>query len=259
MLPAFHVPTSAFGLCAAAAQSFNCLAYANEYANPTAYSKFSKAAAAGGATMLGSQAGMLAIYVPPAAVSALALATAPVANGREGVVALLLLVHFAKRIGEVLCVHRYSGQMVRSTAGFIGAFYSLVVLIVVSQQRAVPASVYTAATLPAALGLYTVGQAGNLLHHQLLARMRTTSEAKKPAYSIPTGGLFGLCATPHYAFEVLAWLGIALAAQQLNALLAALGMASYLAGRAVATSRWYREQFGEAWPSSRKHMVPFVF
>ena len=37
------------------------------------------------------------------------------------------------------------------------------------------------------------------------------------------------------------------------------GLASYLSGRAVATTLWYRAKFGKAWPAHRRHLVPFVF
>ena len=57
----------------------------------------------------------------------------------------------------------------------------------------------------------------------------TPHQAK--AYSVPQGGLFPLVATPHYLFEIVAWLGIALAAQQLNALLVTAGMAAGSARR----------------------------
>ena len=73
-------------------------------------------------------------------------------------------------------------------------------------------------------------------------------------FLVPQGGRHAYLFT-----ELLAWLGVALAAQQLNALLVACGMASYLSGRAVASTRWYRQRFGEAYPASRKHIVPFVF
>ena len=151
-----------------------------------------------------------------------------------------------------------------------------------------PAALYAApasvAFLPIALTLFAVGQLGNLYHHVLLARMRKpevtenmevvatpiTAEALGSAppttvtpsistYKVPSGGLFSLVTMPHYFFEVVAWLGVALAAQQLNALLVAGGMASYLSGRAVASTRWYKQRFGKAYPASRKHMVPFVF
>ena len=87
----------------------------------------------------------------------------------------------------------------------------------------------------------------------------TTGTPSMSTYKVPSGGLFSLVTMPHYFFEVVAWLGVALAAQQLNALLVAGGMASYLSGRAVASTRWYKQRFGKAYPASRKHMVPFVF
>ena len=81
----------------------------------------------------------------------------------------------------------------------------------------------------------------------------------RTAYVVPAGGWFDYVAAPHYFFEIVAWFGLALATQQLNAYLTAAGMASYLAGRAVASTRFYRERFGEGYPASRRHLVPFVF
>ena len=125
-----------------------------------------------------------------------------------------------------------------------------------------PRDAYVAALLPVGLALYAIGEAGNLYHPARLARRRrpkeqatmlrgmsalalaatpTTAEAlaavpetpKQSAYSVPQGGLFDVGAMPHYFFELCAWLGVALVAQQLNALLVFGGMASYLGGRAV--------------------------
>ena len=64
---------------------------------------------------------------------------------------------------------------------------------------------------------------------------------------------------PHYAFEIVAWLGVALASGEAHAFLVAASMTSYLGGRAVATTRWYEKKFGAAWPADRWHMVPGVF
>lgn len=92
------------------------------------------------------------------------------------------------------------------------------------------------------------------------AEMLASADAPTPSkYAIPTGGLFALVTMPHYFFELCAWLGVALVAQQLNALLVFGGMASYLSGRAVATTRWYVARFGKAWPVRRRHLVPFIF
>ena len=214
------------------------------------------------------------------------LATAPPDAGRASIVAGMLTIHFAKRVGEVLCVHKYSGSMGPACYG-ISVFYSLLALLISVQTQHVPLSLYAAAgsqaALPIALAMFTVGQAGNLYHHWLLAQMRTTPESGAQqqvdatpgtstamegvppstkalkVYSIPTGGLFDLVTTPHYLFEIIAWLGVALASQQLNAVLVAAGMASYLSGRAVASTRWYKGKFGDAYPSGRRHMVPFIF
>jgi len=267
--PLLHAPTSTDGLCIAGLQCLNLLAGVNEIASPTPYSKFAADDKAKSAGMIPSKLGMLGIYVPPAAAAAAALAidVGSAGNGRETIVAGLLLTHFGKRVAEVLCIHRYSGSMASGTAGFIGTFYSLIVVLVAWQQRAVPASLYVGAdpVLGVALALFAIGQAGNLYHHWLLSTMRrpTSGSAASPSgvstYQIPTGGLFPLVTMPHYLFEIIAWLGIALATQQLNAVLVSGGMASYLTGRSVATTRWYKEKFGKAWPESRKNLIPFVF
>ena len=36
-------------------------------------------------------------------------------------------------------------------------------------------------------------------------------------------------------------------------------MASYLSGRAVASTRWYKDTFGAAYPAERRHILPFLF
>ena len=280
----FHAFTDTFSLVVTGVQCLNLFAGLNEVKAPTAYSKF----ASKSALSIPSLYGMLVIYTPATCAAAYCVATAGDSNGRERLIAAMLLGHFAKRVAETLFVHRYSGSLDGGVGGFIGTFYALLTLLITAQQAAVPRDAYVAALLPVGIALYAMGEAGNLYHHALLARMRrppkeqatmlrgmsalalaatpTTAEAlaaapetPKSAYSVPHGGLFGVVAMPHYFFELCAWLGVALVAQQLNALLVFGGMASYLGGRAVATSRWYRAQFGAAWPEGRRHLVPFVF
>jgi hypothetical protein len=270
MLPALYCPTSTAGLAIAGVQCLNLLAGLNEVASPTPYSKFSASSSplAAVGSDVPSKTGMLIIYAPPAATAAAALAFAPTVNGREVIVASLLLVHFAKRVLETLFVHKYSGSMKAATATFIGVFYSLVSLLITTMQLAVPPALYAGAggELGAALALFCIGQAGNLWHHWLLADMRkperkleASADGTVSQYTIPSGGLFDLVTMPHYLFEIIAWFGIALAAQQLNAVLVACGMTSYLSGRAIATTRWYKDKFGDKWPAQRKNLVPFVF
>jgi hypothetical protein len=106
--------------------------------------------------------------------------------------------------------------------------------------------------------------AGNLYHHYLLANLRSGNDSKKTdgekKYVAPKGGLFNYVAAPHYFFELLGWLGIAVVAQQMNAYLVFAGMTSYLSGRACSQNEWNRSKFSEAdWPASRKNVIPFIF
>jgi len=285
MLP-LHVPTDTFSLVITGLQCLNLGAFANEMKAPTPYSKFAAdLTAAGNKAVLPSRQGMLCIYLPALCTSVACLATAPGGNGREVLVGSLLVAHFAKRVMETLFVHEYSGNTSAAVAGFIGVYYALTSLLVLKQQAGVPSELYATggsdATLAIGLAAFAVGQAGNYYHHVRLAWMRrqpassavavpkapTTATAlaleqpvaQRSKYMVPTGGLFDLVTMPHYLFEIIAWFGIAMCCQQLNAVLVALGMTSYLSGRAVATTQWYKERFGKEWPSERRNLVPYVF
>ena len=109
------------------------------------------------------------------------------------------------------------------------------------------------------IGLFAIGSLGNFYHHFLLAKLRT-KKTKDSNYVAPRGGLFEFVAAPHYLFELVAWLGIAVAAEHLNAFLVFLSMSSYLGGRSMAQNAWNQKQFSsQDWPTSRKNMVPFLF
>ena len=144
------------------------------------YSKFADKATA----KVPSQTGMLIIYVPAMVTAGAMLATAPQVNGREALVAGMTLVHFAKRVFEVLCVHKYSGNM-GPMCYFIGTYYALLTLLITVQTQNVPPSLYAAAAsqaaLPIAIGLFALGELGNLYHHVLLASMRKGTGAQATA------------------------------------------------------------------------------
>jgi len=232
--------------------------------NNAGYSKFANPAAN---FKVPSRLGMVILYSPALLVSLRYLQTAPNVNGRESITAMLLSAHFGKRVLESMFLHRYSGTMNGDFLLPISTSYALTAALVAHQQRSVPSYSNTAIDqkmLGLGLLFSVVGQLGNLYHHWLLANLRSGPAISKgdgnaqSKYVIPRGGLFRFVTTPHYFFELIAWLGIACTAQHLNAFLTVADMLSYLAGRSVATTKWYKSKFPD-YPSERKNLIPFLF
>eukprot|EP00928_Gymnodinium_smaydae_P048097 TRINITY_DN32136_c0_g1_i1.p1 TRINITY_DN32136_c0_g1~~TRINITY_DN32136_c0_g1_i1.p1 ORF type:complete len:260 (+),score=23.07 TRINITY_DN32136_c0_g1_i1:53-832(+) len=208
-----------------------------------------------------SRLGMLLLYSPAFAVSLKYLQSSPLAigNGREKITASLLALHFGKRVFEVMCVHQYSGTMDGDFLVPISASYALTAALIAHQQRQIEAYTHPLAkvSLGVGVGLALLGQLGNLYHHILLSKLRAGKSASE-RYVIPVGGLFRYVTMPHYFCELVSWLGLACVTQQLNAFLTVADMLSYLGGRSVATTRWYKSKFAD-YPSERKHLIPFLF
>jgi len=166
---------------------------------------------------------------------------------------------FFKRCLEVAFVHHYSGTMPKDNANGIGIFYTLITALVALTATPL-ADIQSERLLQIGLVLFAIGELGNGYHHYLLRMLRQTKRSNDRNYVPPAGGLFSVVATPHYFFELTAWYGLACVSQQLHAFLAAAGMTSYLAGRAVRTNQMYRETFSkEEWPRSKKALVPGIF
>lgn len=228
--------------------------YASETSSATPYSKFSTLASGAGVT---GRTGMLIIYAPSLILLGWLIRAAHLSSSRDLLVKGLLLVHFLKRVLETLFVHKYSGSVSLATSSFIGVYYSLVSALLASLHCNQPSD-------PAALlgvGLFVVGQLGNLYHHVLLSNLRgpkAPSGDRKSAYVVPRGGFFEYVAMPHYFFELVAWLGVAVCTQHLTALLVVTSMASYLAGRSVSTTKYYLKNV-KGYPTTRRHLVPGIF
>ncbi|KAL3808728.1 hypothetical protein ACHAXA_010894 [Cyclostephanos tholiformis] len=237
-------------------------------ANPetrTPYSKFS--AAKHDSSSWSSRFAMMVIYTPAfiASVGLLALglygvdAIGPITVPAPSLAAFLSAVHFCKRCLEVTFLHKYSGCTSRGTPAFISVYYTFVTLLIAHASGGMDRDVSnTAKTFGVAI--FAIGIAGNFYHHYLLARLRSgnngSTESKK--YVAPRGGLFAYVATPHYLFELIGWLGIAIVSNHLNSYLIFATMCSYLAGRSVAQNEFNRANFKD-WPIGRKNLIPFVF
>jgi len=229
--------------------------------NNAGYSKFADPDAG---FKVPSRLGMVLLYSPALVVSLGYLKTSPNNNGREKVTSGLLAIHFGKRVLESLFLHKYSSTMNGDFLLPIGMSYALTAAMFAHQQRAIAAYAGSATDnlmLRAGLVFSAVGQLGNFYHHWLLTQLRPPKSAgggEEKKYVIPNDGMFKLVTAPHYFFELVAWLGIACTTQQLNCFLAVGDMLSYLCGRSIATTRWYRNKFPE-YPACRKHLIPFIF
>ena len=236
--------------------------------NPKTRAKYSKfSTAENDSSTWPSRVAMMVIYAPPfiTSVAFLALglsgadAIGPMAVPAPSLAALFSAVHFGKRCLEVMYLHKYSGCTDRGTPTFISVYYTLLTLLTMySAGRMDKDDNITIMTFGAVL--FAVGIAGNFYHHYLLAKLRTGTDkiTESNKYVSPRGGLFSYVATPHYLFELIGWLGIAIVANHLNSYLVFAGMCSYLAGRSVAQNEFNREKFDD-WPAERKNLIPFVF
>jgi len=229
-------------------------AYSAQIKAPTGYSKF--AAGQKLQVSVSGRFGMMCIYTPALLWNAYSISVS-VTGGTPLVVSELLTLHFAKRVFETLFVHSYSSKMDLLVASFIGLYYTGISWIMQYFLYLCPEVLLKSPISRPGLALFTIGELGNLFHHYLLANLRSSTEDKS-RYLTPKGGLFSLVVAPHYLFELIAWLGIALVARHGNAFLVFLSMASYLGGRSVATNRWYTKNI-PGYPSDKKNILPFLF
>ncbi|NGY05759.1 DUF1295 domain-containing protein [Solimonas terrae] len=198
---------------------------------------------------MSSRLGMFILYFVPIPVHLwFAAAYLGHATLAQWLLCAAMVGHFAKRCLEVLFLHKYSGPIGRFTVVQITLIYSLASAL----------GGYLFAQAPALDGLFAngtllflIGEAGNYVHHKMLADLR----ARRSGYFIPQAGLFRLVTCPHYFFEIIAWVGIALMSHQWAMLLLALAMHNYLAARAWKTRQWYRSRFAD-YPPARKCMTP---
>ena len=214
------------------------------------YSKFAKNVEFG--IHVPSRFGMLCLYFPAFLYAASRLDKT---SGRSHTIATMVAVHFLKRSLECLFVHKYSGSMPIASSAFISFFYTLLAFACTYFTEKIPSSEFEDFTGIWGWRLFLIGILGNGYHHYLLASLRKPGEK---GYKIPTGGIFGFVATPHYFFELIGWYGVSIASQHSMVLLFSFAMSVYLFDRAVAQSAWNKKKI-PGYPKSRKNIIPFVF
>lgn len=246
-------PPGVTGALVAAFQTFLVFGrFAGEIDSPAPYSKFAPTDPSKCDDPIPSRLGMTIVYSPAAIVGLYYYLSSP-----ENLAALLLTGHFLKRLAEVRFLHRFSGSMSRSLSCMIATYYALCTWVI--SAFAMPLSEMDPFFIKNGLFLFVVGEAGNFYHHYLLSSLRS-QDTKGKRYVTPRGGLFCCVATPHYLFELVSWLGIAFASQQLCAFLEFLSHTGYLMGRAKNANNFYFDRFSEKeWPRTRKNIFPFLY
>lgn len=230
------------------------------------YSKFASTDASKGRT-LSSKSGMAIIYCPAAFLCSSFLFAnlfSLTPEHRVIVFSAALAAHFVKRLLEVLFVHKYSGGMEMSVSFTISIFYALAsIQLLYAQNVSVQQQPPAVDLMGWGMLLFVVGMTGNLYHHYLLASLRRTdikkeAEDGKKQYATPRGGLFTWVVCPHYLFESIDFLGLALIGQTTTAFVHAFSTFLILGARSLSTKRWYESKI-EGFPKERKAFLPFLF
>ena len=146
------------------------------------------------------------------------------------------------------------------SACIIPSFYCILTGSLLSLQQMVgPLPPPALNLLGTGVVLAVVGNAGNFYHHFLLSQLRETeSGSGKKKYEVPHGGLFEYVACPHYFFEIVAFIGFAMASQNVVGLCNVVWVVAYLGARSERCAKYYVEKI-EDYPRSRKALIPFLF
>jgi len=170
-----------------------------------------------------------------------------------------ITIHFLKRCFEVLFLHHYSGNLslfaivsvVLGYSAIIGTIH-WVVNIYTGKLALEKYSIIASSAI--GFLIFALGEFGNLYHHYLLRKLRNDN---KLDYQIPSGGFFKYVNCPHYLFEIVSWIGIALMSKYLVSFGVISFTVFYLIARSINTTKWYKERFPN-YPKERKSIIPFL-
>ncbi|KAI0232685.1 hypothetical protein LSAT2_017014 [Lamellibrachia satsuma] len=175
-------------------------------------------------------------------------------------------VHFVRRFVEVLFLQSYRRKVAPSVAIMASLFYLVSGLWIGWSVNFFLGYLAPALwiLIPAVL-VFAVGEIGNCLSHIHLERdsfYRAPSSSMHAVVSI--AAMFNFISCPHYLFEIVTWLGFALASFTLPAFLfLATNVVMLLARARRRHLQWHedansREEMSPYHPN-RKAIIPFVF
>lgn len=165
----------------------------------------------------------------------------------------LWVVHFCKRMCEVVFVHIYSTKFpLVDTIGTPIYYYLISVFVGIMCSDLAN---YHPPSVPFVFAgglVWLIGESVNGHYHRQLRVLRVNNIAGPP-----TGGLFNFVVCPHYFGEVLVWLGFSLASMSWAALVFWVVSTLTVGMKAHQRRAYYRHKYGD--DRSIKRLVPFVF
>lgn len=178
----------------------------------------------------------------------------------------LIVMHFCKREFETLFIHRFSSATMPAMNIFKNSahYWILAGLNIALFTYSPSSSCPTTRSQPypwwnaVAIGLFLVGELGNLWAHIILMNLRSAGGAER---GIPKGGVFSFIPVtcPNYFFEIVAWLGIWMANRSWSTAIFIAVAAFQMAVWAQKKERRYRREFGDGYKKRRSVMIPFIF
>ncbi|HUV00539.1 MAG TPA: DUF1295 domain-containing protein [Bacteroidales bacterium] len=98
---------------------------------------------------------------------------------------------------------------------------------------------------------------GYLINKTSDEKLRMLRSQNQKGYVIPEGWLFTYISCPHYFGEIIEWAGWAVMTWSLPGLAFFVFTFANLFPRAIASHRWYRQNFQD-YPVKRKAVIPFI-
>lgn len=171
-------------------------------------------------------------------------------------------VHFARRTWESAFVHRYSKPRIAASDYLTEyVYYWGFGAWIAWSVTATNARVFPAYLQAFGLLLFVLAEIFNAHAHRVLRELRAPDGRER---QIPRGFLFRRLSCPHYAFEILSWLGFNLVTGTWAGFAFMTVGAGILGSWAYARHAAYRKEFDgrdgrELYPAERRALIPFLF
>lgn len=180
---------------------------------------------------------------------------------------VLILLHFAKRELETIFVHRFSNasmpfmNMFRNSihyhlfSGLLLAYDVYRPAFSATSHRIVGTIRDSEQFLWICTGVWVFSELSNLHAHITLRSLRPANTRMR---GVPFGYGFTLVSCPHYFFEIVGWIAIAVMTGSIVAWFFTVVAAGIMCVWALKKHRNYKKEFGEAYPRGRKAIIPFI-